>query len=263
MNQSPPHILLEVCVGSLADIEAAVAAGAGRLELCSALELGGLTPSIGLVEAALSASPIPIIVMVRPRAGGFCYDRHEFEVMLRDAGRFLEMGASGIAFGILDKHGRIDRARSLELINLANSLDAVFHRAFDFVSEEVAALDELVELECTRVLTSGGKPAAAEGTSIIRQLIDHAAGHIEVLPGGGINSENVVEIVRETGCCQVHLGAAIARDDGSIADASIPLCDRRFMQGTSHRVVNADALAATVAALQNATGRPGSPNASK
>jgi copper homeostasis protein len=251
MNQASSHILLEVCVGSVADIDAAVTAGADRLELCSALELGGLTPSIGLVEAALSVSPVPVVVMVRPRAGGFCYDRHEFDVMLRDAGRFLEMGVSGIVFGILDRHGRVDRSRSQDLINLADSLDTVFHRAFDFVTDRRAALDELIELECTRILTSGGEPTANEGASMIRELIAHAEGRIEILPGGGINADNVAELVRATRCDQVHIGGSMPNYDGSIAGERIQLCDRRFMRGASYRAVNGAAVTATVAALQS------------
>jgi copper homeostasis protein len=235
------------------DVETAIAAGADRLELCSALELGGLTPSDGLVEAALAASPIPIVVMVRPRAGGFCYDRHEFAVMLRDAGRFLEMGACGIVFGILDQKRRIDAARSRELINLAGSVESVFHRAVDCAEDQKQAIDALIELECTRVLTSGGKPTAYQGVDEIRGLVEHAKGRIEILPGGGINAANVAEIVRLTGSTQVHVGASSVHDDGSILGTTgIELCDRRFMEGVTYRAVAADAVAAARSVLTSA-----------
>jgi copper homeostasis protein len=245
------QILLEVCVGSAADIETAIAAGANRLELCSALELGGLTPSIGLVEAALSMSPLPIVVMVRPRAGGFCYDRHEFAAMLRDAKRFVDLGASGIVFGILDQQGSVDVARSQELVKLAGALDSVFHRGIDFVRDQRAAIDSVIELGCTRVLTSGGKRSAHEGATAIRDLITHAAGRIEILPGGGINAANVMEIVNVTACSQVHIGAATAHDDGSIDGMNdLALCDGRFMQGTAYRGVAGDVVSAVKAAIR-------------
>jgi copper homeostasis protein len=251
MKHAPSHILLEVCVGSVADVEAALAAGADRLELCSALELGGLTPSTALVEATLSVSPVPIVVMVRPRAGGFCYDDHEFKMMLRDACRFLEMGASGIVFGILDRQGRIDRPRSQDLIHLADSFETVFHRAFDFVRDRRSAIDQLAEMECSRILTSGGKHNAHAGASALRALITYAGRRIEILPAGGINAENAAEIVRIAGCNQVHIGASMPQDDGSIDDTGgVQLCDSRFMKGTSYRGVAADAVSATVAALQ-------------
>src|SRR5687768_16248646 len=110
------RVLVEVCVGSVADIEAAATAGADRAELCGGLEAGGLTPSLGLVETALAAGRLPIVAMLRPRAGGFAYDRHEFDAMLRDARRFVELGVSGVVFGMFQRQGVVDRARSRELV---------------------------------------------------------------------------------------------------------------------------------------------------
>lgn len=246
-----PQILLEVCVGSVADAEAAIAAGADRLELCSALELGGLTPSLGLVEVVLAISPIPVVIMVRPRAGGFCYDDHEFAVMLRNAGRFLEAGASGIVFGVLDRLGQIDVGRSQELVNLADELDTVFHRAFDFVADQRAALESLIGIGCRRVLTCGRQATAAAGAATIRELAACARGRIEILPGGGVNAANIAELVRATGCTQVHVGGSVARDDGSLNGSSpIQLNDRRFASGIAYRAVDAEALAAVAAALR-------------
>lgn len=246
-----PQILLEVCVGSVADVEAAMSAGADRLELCSALEVGGLTPSLGLVEAVLAISPVPVVVMVRPRAGGFCYDAHEFAVMLRDAGRFLEMGASGIVFGILDRAGQIDVARSQELVHLADELDTVFHRAFDFVADQRAALDALIGIGCARVLTSGGAATAYGGAPRIRELIVQAAVQIGILPGGGINAANAAQLVRATGCTQIHVGGSVVQDDGSIASSTpIQLNDSRCASGVAYRAVDATAVAAVASALQ-------------
>jgi copper homeostasis protein len=250
MSKALGRIVLEVCVGSITDIESAIAAGADRVELCSAPELGGLTPSIGLVEAALAIAQVPMIVMLRPRAGGFCYDPHEFSGMLRDAVRFLDLGASGIAFGVLDDRGNVDVARARELVQRAGPRDSVFHRAYDFVRQQCTAMDELIHVGCRRILSSGGKPSAKEGASTIRELIRHAKDQIEVLPAGGIRAKNIVDLVRSTGCSQVHLGPAAAINDGSITgDTGIDLCDARFMRGYAHRVVDGNAVAATVKAL--------------
>ncbi len=210
MNDEPGTVLLEVCVGSIADIEAAIAAGADRAELCGGLELGGLTPSIGLMECAIAVSDVPVIVMLRPRAGGFCYDRHEFATMLVDAERFLDFGASGVAFGVLDRGGNVDVARVREIVQRIGAAESVFHRAFDIVADQRAAIDQLAVIGCTRVLTSGGKATANEGADTIRELIVHANGRIEVLPAGGIRPDNVVDLVRHTGCTQVHMGAGKA-----------------------------------------------------
>jgi copper homeostasis protein len=257
MNHGPGTVLLEVCVGSIADIEAAVAAGADRVELCSALELGGLTPSIGLVERAIEVASVPIIVMLRPRAGGFCYDQHEFAGMLADAERFLDLGASGFAFGILDGGGKVDTARVREVVELVGSAESVFHRAFDFVSDKSAAMDQLAEAGCGRILTSGGKPTAAEGARAIRELIAHAVGRIEVLPAGGIRADNVVDLVRHAGCSQVHMGAGMEVDDHSISESrQVELCDARFTSGYSHRIVNQESVAAAIAALRRERLRP-------
>jgi copper homeostasis protein len=248
------EIFVEVCVASVADVEAAMMAGANRAELCSAPELGGLTPSVGLVEQVLAASRVPVVVMLRPRAGGFCYDRHEFAAMLADAERFLELGARGVVFGVLDRSGKIDLPRMREVVQRAGAAQTVFHRAFDFVDDRRAALDQLIAAGCTRILTSGGKPTAMEGAEAIRELIAHAQGRIEVLPAGQIRAANVVDLVRETGCTQVHLGAAMAIDDGSIAaEPGIELCDARFMRGYAHRAVAGDAVSATLKALRHAS----------
>ena len=195
--------------------------------------------------------------MLRPRAGGFYYDRHEFAAMLADAKRFLNLGASGVVFGMLIKGGRIDVPRTREIIEQAGAGETVFHRAFDFVADQRAALDELIEARCSRVLTSGGRPTAKEGAATIRELIGRAKGRIEVLPAGRIRAENVAELVCDTGCTQVHIGAAAAMEDGSITgEPGVELCDARFMRGYLHRAVSSDAVAATLAALRRASLHP-------
>jgi copper homeostasis protein len=257
MSEDTSRVLVEVCVGSVADIEAAIAAGADRVELCGGLELGGLTPSIGLVETALADCSIPVVVMLRPRAGGFCYDRHEFQVMLRDAERFLGLGARGIVFGLLDEQGCIDVPRCRALVQCAGTNQSVFHRAFDFTSDRRTAIDALIDIGCTRVLTSGGKLTASDGAAALREMIAHVAGRIEIMPGGGIDADNVAQIVRATRCSQVHIGAAGPSGQASPPGAAdIDLRDSRFLHGPVHRVVVGTAVSDAIYALKAAALRP-------
>ena len=253
MMANDAQMLVEVCVGSAADVAAAAAAGAGRVELCGGLELGGLTPSIGAVETVLEMSTVPVIVMVRPRAGGFCYDRHEFAAMLRDANRFMALGVAGIALGILTRDGRVDVPRTRDMVACAGGRDAVYHRAFDFVPDWRTALDALSEIGCTRVLSSGGAATALAGAATLSEMINAAGGRIEVMPGGGVRADNIAEIIRGTGCRQVHLGAAGPANEGTPqAELGIELCDRRFLDGTTCRAVEEAAVRDAITAIRDA-----------
>ena len=216
------RVLLEICVDSVADALAVADAGADRIEFCSALSLGGLTPSHGALAEVKHRVERPVVAMIRPRESGFCYRDTEFAAMCRDAQTACQLGAEGIVFGILDERGRVDAARCGELRTLAADRQAVFHRAFDLVQDPLAALETLIDLGFTRILTSGQQPTAIEGAALIRQLIERADGRIEILPGGGLNEMNVAEFVRATGCRQVHMGLATLCEDPSIpADSPI------------------------------------------
>jgi copper homeostasis protein len=207
--------LLEICCGSAEDAIEAAIGGADRVELCSALFLGGLTPSLGSLLHAKQHTNIPVIAMNRPRAAGFCYSAAEFAVMERDADLLLEHGADGIVFGILNGDGTVDIERTRAFRKRIGSRQAVFHRAFDVTPDPFCALEELIDLGITRVLTSGQKNNAPEGSALIKQLIDCADGRIEVLPGAGIALDNVRELVATTGCTQIHMTAFAERHDPS------------------------------------------------
>lgn len=209
------NILLEVCCGSLDDAIEAERGGADRVELCSSLFFGGLTPSIGSVIEAKRRLKIPVIVMVRPRGGGFCYTEPEFAAMQRDAEAALAHGADGIVFGILGPDGTIDIDRNRLLRKIAGTKQAVFHRAIDVTPDPIQALDLLIDLGFTRVLTSGQQPSVPEGLDMIRRLNDHAADRIAVMPGGGIRPHHVSEVVARTGCKQIHVAAWKAQHDSS------------------------------------------------
>jgi copper homeostasis protein len=211
------RVLLEVAVASVEDALAARAGGADRLELSSALALGGLTPSLGTFLEVREAVPLPVVVMLRPRPGGFCYSGEDFRVLRRDLDLALGHGADGVAFGVLHADGTIDLPRCRELVRQAGARPAVFHRAFDVTPGPLAALEQLIDLGVRRVMTSGQEESAYNGAPLIAELVRRAAGRIEVLPAGGINRFTVADVLARTGCDQAHASLRAARADPSTA----------------------------------------------
>jgi len=207
--------LLEVCCGSLPDAVAAERGGADRVELCSALFLGGLTPSWATIQEVKARLRIPFVVLLRPRSGGFCYSQEEMRVLERDAELAIASGAEGIVVGILQPDGRLDTERCKRIRKIAGAKEIVFHRAFDVVPDPMRTLDEVIDLGFTRVLTSGQSKSALEGVELIKRLIDHARNRIEILPGSGIRPENVRELIELSGCDQVHMTASRICQDAS------------------------------------------------
>lgn len=209
------RVLLEICCGSLDDALEAGAGGADRVELCSCLFLGGLTPSFGTLVEARKRLAIPVIFMVRPRGGGFCYTEPEMAAMERDTEMAIAHGADGVVFGILTEDGRVDVARTKRIRERIGSHEAVFHRAFDVTPDPFRALDQLVDLGITRVLTSGQCDTVAEGLDLIRRLVDYAGDRIQILPGGGIKPFQFDQVITRTGCGQIHVAAFTTRRDDS------------------------------------------------
>ena len=203
------RVLVEVCCGSAEDVIESFRAGADRVELCSDLFHGGLTPSLGSLRVAKRETDLPIMAMVRPREGGFCYTEAEFEVAKEDAKVLLENGADGLVFGFLKPDGHLDEERTALVADIARSAgkQAVFHRAFDVVPDWRETMDRLVTLGITRILTSGQESDVSLGTDTVRDMIDYAGNRVEIMPGAGITARNLERIVRETGCCQVHVAA--------------------------------------------------------
>lgn len=199
-------VRLEVPVDSLESALAARDGGADRIELCGALSEGGLTPSLGLIEAARAHLSIPIHVMIRPRAGDFCYSELELVAMRRDVQLAQNAGCNGVVFGFLNTDGSIDADRTKLLLDAARPLSVTFHRAFDLTPDPLEALQTLIELGADRVLTSGQAGAALEGVDLISELVKAARGRIIVMPGGGVE-QGLEEIVQKSGVREVHLSA--------------------------------------------------------
>lgn len=213
-------ILFEVCCGCTEDAVMAEKGGADRIELNSALFLGGLTPSIGTVEAVKAQLSIPVMCMVRPREGGFCYTEYDYDTMCRDAVAMIRAGADGIVFGFLHADGTVDRERTADFLRVIRAEKAdivtVFHRAIDVVPDVYDALDVLIGLGVDRVLTSGQRASAVKGAETIRRMLKYADGRIDILPGGGINDGNVRAFIDETGVKSVHASARSVRHDTSV-----------------------------------------------
>ncbi|MEH7387317.1 copper homeostasis protein CutC [Bacillus sp. JJ1521] len=198
--------IAEICCGSLEDALNAQKAGADRIELNNAMYLLGLTPSIGTIQQVVANCTIPIVVMVRPRPGGFLYNEFEFRTMISDIEAILDYNIEGIAFGCLDENCNIDIEKNREIIDIihSNNKDAVFHRAFDCVKDPFQSLEVLIDLGVKRVLTSGLKSTATEGKEILTKLQHEYGDKIEILAGGGVNASNISNLMNETGILQYH-----------------------------------------------------------
>ena len=219
------NILIEVCCGGINDCLTAIKGGCDRIELNSALEMGGLTPSVSVLKEVKKISDVPVCCMVRPRGNGFCYSQEEFEIMKKDAQLLLENGADGIVFGFLNPDCTVNEQWTREMVQLIHPKQAIFHKAFDDTPDLLDACKTLIDCGIDRILTSGGAsyPEVMEGFPILKQLISQYGSQIQILPGGGVRKHNVVDIIHSTGCNQIHMTAKhMAKDptgdpDGYVA----------------------------------------------
>lgn len=218
--------IIEVCCGSYDDALASYRGGAKRIELNSALYLGGLTPSLASLILTNKNTDLKVITMVRPRAAGFCYTIEEFETMKLDVTLMMENGADGIAFGCLTKDGEIDVEQTKEIVDIIKSFngEVVFHRAFDCVSDADKAMNILIDLGVDRVLTSGLMPKAMDGIEMIKYLQDKYGDRIEILVGSGMNASNAKEMMEKTGISQVHSSCKGWRNDSTTSGKFVNYC---------------------------------------
>lgn len=199
-------MLLEICACNYQSAVNAQIAGAHRIELCTELAVGGLTPSYGLLKQVLQVFTIPVFVLIRPRSGNFTYSETEFEIMKQDIQLCKELGCSGIVSGVLNTDNTIDIERTKQLIELSKPLSFTFHRAFDWTPNPLEALEQLIDLGAERVLTSGQEPSADKGIELLRQLKSKAIDRITILPGGGINIGNS-KMFKDLGFTELHASA--------------------------------------------------------
>ena len=181
---------LEICSNSIHSAIHAQAAGAHRIELCSELSLGGITPSYGLAKQVLEKLNIPVFVLIRPRSGDFTYSKEEFEVMKEDISIMKNIGCQGIVSGLLNSNFTIDFERTKELVELAKPLPFTFHRAFDWVINPIESVEQLIDIGVKRILTSGQHSSSENGLPLLKKLQTIAADKLTILPGGGIHESN-------------------------------------------------------------------------
>ena len=198
-----PYII-EIATSDFNTTRSAVEGGADRIELCANLSEGGTTASYGHIKRCREAFDVLLYPIIRPRGGDFLYTKDEYEIMLHDVKLCKQLGCDGIVIGLLNMDGTIDIARTSELIELAYPMGVTFHRAFDRCRDPFAALEELIELGCERILTSGQMPIVSEGINRITELNKQADDRIIIMPGSGVRKENIKMLAEKTGCTEFH-----------------------------------------------------------
>jgi len=199
--------LLEICASTYSSALAAAEAGASRIELCSGLSEGGLTPSVGLIKAARRLPSLTLHVLIRPRGGDFLYTRDEKALMIDDIKMAADCGADGIVVGALTPNGDVDVEAMSQFIAAADGLPVTFHRAFDVCRAPLEAVEAIIKLGCCRLLSSGQATTATEGIPLLRQLVKQTAGRLVIMAGCGVNATNALRILRETGVSELHASA--------------------------------------------------------
>ncbi|KAI8355495.1 copper homeostasis protein CutC [Mortierella sp. GBAus27b] len=200
--------VFEVCLDSVASAIIAEKNGAKRIELCAGLMEGGITPSAGLIATVKARTSLPIMVMIRPRGGDFCYDDDEFEAMLQDIKLCHSLNVEGVVIGVLLPDGSVDKIRVKRMVEAAQPMLVTFHRAFDMVKDPFQALEDIIEIGgIQRILTSGCERSAYEGLDMLVELNKRANDRVIIMPGAGITDRNVNKIVSAMNATEVHVGA--------------------------------------------------------
>lgn len=226
--------ILEIIGFNIQSCIAAQAAGAGRIELCASPAEGGTTPHYSLIKAARRVLKIPFYVMIRPRGGDFLYSDEEYRMMLEDIQISKNLGADGVVIGLLDEDGNIDKMRTSALVEAAYPMGVTFHRAFDRVKDYKKSLKDVIETGCERILTSGLYPKCTEGAEVIRDLITLSDGDIIIMPGSGVRSANIKEIIELTGAVEIHSSAS------SEISSGMKYTNKNMNETLSHVGVNTD-----------------------
>jgi copper homeostasis protein len=221
--------VLEIAVNHLAAAIAAQDAGADRIELCDNLREGGTTPSYGYLLKARELLHIPIYPIIRPRGGNFVYSEDEFDCMKKDVLLCKKTGIDGVVIGFLHETGVVDKERTTIITELAWPMGVTFHRAFDRTIEPFAALETIIECGCERVLTSGQVPAAPDGVTLIKKLIEAAWERINIMPGSGVRSANLQQLIKDTGASEYHSSAKkTIRGEGIYAHPGFATSDGEY-----------------------------------
>lgn len=198
---------IEICANSVASCVEAQKGGAYRVELCAGIPEGGTTPSYGEILVARKLLNIKLNIIIRPRGGDFLYSEVEHQAMLHDIEMAKKLGVNGVVIGCLTADGKVDMQRNKELIDAAKGMNVTFHRAFDMCKDPFESLEQIISLGCDRILTSGQQPTAIEGVSLLKELVAKANNRIIIMPGSGINENNIATIAKETNAQEFHFSA--------------------------------------------------------
>ncbi|NYF78163.1 copper homeostasis protein CutC [Granulicella arctica] len=245
------NIIFELCSETIDACIAAREGGAARIELCSALSEGGLTPSHGLIRDAVLLSGLPIHGLVRPRGGDFLYSDAEVAIMREDIVHMKSLGVSGVVLGLLKEDGSVDRERTQELVRLARPLEVTFHRAFDSTPSLEQALEDVIATGCDRLLTSGGQPDVVTGAASLAKLVAQAAGRIEIAIGGGLRLQDAAALARLTGAQHFHGSMRSKHSEPTLYSPSEVASDHASRSKT-HYAVAPDAVRTIIERLRNA-----------
>lgn len=244
-------IIFELCAESIQACLAARDGGADRIELCTALSEGGLTPSHGLIGEAVRRSGVPVHVLLRPRAGNFYYSDDEFGLMRDDLLHARALGASGFVVGILLADGTVDVRRTRELVELAAPFEVTFHRAFDYTRSLDQALEDVIAAGCRRVLTSGGERDVVAGADKLARLVELAAGRIAIAAGGGLRVKQASALARSTGASHFHGSLRQTEADTTSLELPRVLEDTDQFEGGARFFVDADDVRAMIESLRS------------
>lgn len=214
------NFIIEVIGFTIEGCIVAQQAGADRIELCDNPADGGTTASYGFIKAAREKLQVDLFPIIRPRGGDFFYSDDEFEIMKSDVKLCKQSGCDGIVIGMLTEDNKVDIRRCSLLVEYAYPLGVTFHRAFDRTADPFEALEDIVDVGCERILTSGQKPTAPEGTELIKQLIEKANERIIIMPGSGVRADNIIAIAEATGAVEFHTSARIQNDDEISVDVN-------------------------------------------
>lgn len=239
---------LEVCIDHIESLHHAIAGGATRIELCSSLALGGLTPSPGVMQQAGRLSSVPVYSMIRPRQGDFVFNQDDLACMLADIDAAAHYQLQGVVIGALTAQAKLDLAKVTQLVERAHAhhLGVTFHRAIDQCHDYSTALEQLIELGCERVLTSGLAANAPAGSSVLKKMVQQVGDRLSIMAGAGVNADNVLQLIKETGVTEVHLSgkstrnSPMPRPEGSVTmgnplfdDFVIPVTDPQQIQAVA------------------------------
>ncbi len=206
--------IIEIATADFEATRSAVQGGADRIELCAALTEGGITPSNATIKKCRESFSVSLFPIIRPRGGDFLYSDDEFDIMMNDVRLCKDLGCDGIVTGLLKKGGGIDCERTQRLVDSAYPMEVTFHRAFDRCKDPLKALEQLIDMGCQRILTSGQQLSALQGIKLITQLIQQAKERIIIMPGSGVRKENILEIARSTGAVEFHSSLRSKRKSG-------------------------------------------------